>query len=150
MSARRRAVIAIDHGTKRCGFAVVDALRIAVHALEPYRGPGDASGLFDALARLLAERDVEAFLVGMPFNMDGSAGPRAAEVQRFAAQLARRFPGVRVIPYDERLTTKAAEELLREAGHRGADARARRDSWSALVLLRDWLESGEPGGETSS
>ena len=145
MKPRRKAVIAIDHGTKRCGFASADALRIVTQPLDPYRGPGDSPLLLESIAALLREREVEVFVVGLPLNMDGSAGPRAVEVERFMAALAQRFPEVRVIPYDERLTTKAAEDLLREAGHRGAEARARRDSWSALVLLRDWLASGEPG-----
>ena len=46
--------------------------------------------------------------------------------------------------YDERLTTKAAEELLRDAQVPIARRRELRDSFSALVLLRDWLASGEP------
>jgi RNase H-fold protein (predicted Holliday junction resolvase) len=46
-----------------------------------------------------------------------------------------------VVLHDERLTTKAAVELLVESGHTGVDRKSRRDSWSALVLLRDWLES---------
>jgi putative Holliday junction resolvase len=137
-------VLAIDHGTKRCGFAVADALRISSQALEPWRGPGDESELFRRIDALLAERDVRTFLVGLPLNMDGTSGGRAADVLAFVARLAQRFPRVEVVTWDERLTTKAAEDLLRESGHRGADARARRDSWSALVLLRDWIESGEP------
>ena len=139
------AVLAIDHGTKRTGFAVVDALRIASHALDPYHGPGDGNELLDHIARMLGERDVRMFLLGLPVNMDGTEGPRAAEVRAFAARLAQRFPRIPVRMWNETLTTKAAEELLRESGHRGKDARARRDSWSALVLLRDWIESGEPG-----
>jgi putative holliday junction resolvase len=76
--------------------------------------------------------------------MDGTSGGRAQDVLAFVERLKQRFPRIETITWDERLTTKAAEELLRESGHRGADARARRDSWSALVLLRDWIESGEP------
>lgn len=138
-------VLAIDHGTKRTGFAVVDPLRIAAHALDTWRGPGGEAELFTFVQQLLDERDVRIFLVGMPLNMDGSEGPRAADVRGFVTRLAARFPRVKVVTWDERLTTKAAEELLRESGHHGKDARAKRDSWSALVLLRDWMESGEPG-----
>lgn len=145
-AARRRAVLAIDHGTKRTGFAVVDALRIAVTPLEAFVGPGDSDGLLAALARLLEERDVEAFVVGWPVKPDGTPGPRALDVAAFAERLAKRFPAVAVIRHDERLTTKAAEELLRESGIRGPKARALRDSMAALVLLRDWLAAGEPGG----
>jgi putative Holliday junction resolvase len=144
-STRRKAVLAIDHGTKRTGFAVVDALRIAVTPLDPFAGPGDSPGLLAAIARLLEERDVESFVLGWPVKPDGTPGPRALEVAEFAKRLAQRFPGVRVIRHDERLTTKAAEELLRDAGIRGPKARALRDSMSALVLLRDWIASGEPG-----
>jgi len=138
-------VLAIDHGTKRTGFAVVDPLRIAAHALDTWRGPGGEAELFAFVEQLLGERDVRIFLVGMPLNMDGTEGPRAADVRGFVTRLGARFPRVKVVTWDERLTTKAAEDLLRESGHHGKDARAKRDSWSALVLLRDWIESGEPG-----
>jgi putative holliday junction resolvase len=145
-AARRKAVLAIDHGTKRTGFAVVDALRIAVTPLEPFVGPGDSPELLAAIARLLEERDVEAFVVGWPVKPDGTPGPRALDVAEFTKRLETRFPDVRAIRHDERLTTKAAEELLREAGIRGPKARGLRDSMAALVLLRDWIASGEPGG----
>lgn len=137
-------VLAIDHGTKRTGFAVADALRAANHAIDPWHGPGTSDALLDHVATLLDERTITIFLVGFPFNMDGSAGPRAREVEAFVTKLRARFPNVAVVTWDERLTTKAAEDLLRESGHRGMEARRRRDSWSALVLLRDWIESGEP------
>ena len=144
MKRRPGSVIAIDHGTKRTGFAVADALRIATEPLETYHGPGDGPALLEHVAKLLRERDVELFVVGRPLNMDGTAGPRCADVERFIAALAARFPTTPVVAHDERLTTKAAEELGRELGLRGLALRARRDSLSAVVLLRDWLASGEP------
>lgn len=140
----RRGVLALDHGTKRTGLACTDALRITSTPLEAFQGPGDSPALFTALQRVLDERDIDTFLVGWPCNMDGTAGPRALDVERFAAALAAKFPRQRVLLHDERLTTKAAEERLRELGMRGKDAKARRDSWSALVLLEDWVRSGEP------
>jgi putative Holliday junction resolvase len=144
-AARAGAAIAIDHGTKRTGFAVADALRIATEPLAAFHGAGDAPALLDHVAALASEREVAAFVVGLPLNMDGTESARCADVRRFMAALAARFPAIRVVGFDERLTTKAAEELARELGLRGRDARARRDSLSALVLLRDWIASGEPG-----
>lgn len=142
----RGAALAIDHGTKRTGFAVADPLRIAVHALDPWRGPGDGQELVEHVAALLDERTVTTFVLGFPFAPDGGLGARARDVEAFAARLAARFPAVEIVRWDERLTTKAALDLLREAGHHGEARKARRDSWSALVLLRDWIESGEPRG----
>jgi putative Holliday junction resolvase len=137
-------VLAIDHGTKRTGFAAVDALRIAAVPLDAYTGAGDGPALLDHVARMLAERSIGVLLVGLPRNADGTEGARAADVRAFATRLAARFAAQSVVLHDEHLTTKAAEELLRDAGTRRADWKGRRDSLSALVLLRDWLASGEP------
>ena len=136
---KRGGVLAIDHGTKRTGFAAADPLRIAVRPLETWRGAGMSPELIEHIAVLLAERDVDTLVLGLPRNMDGSEGPRAAEVRVFGAKLGARFPGLKLEYVDERLTTKAAEELLRESGFHGREARALRDSWSALVILREWL-----------
>lgn len=140
----RKAVLAIDHGVKRCGFAVADALRISALPLAPFLGAGNSTAALDFIAGMLRERDVDTFLVGWPVNMDGSSGARAQDVQQFVDALHARFPAQRIVRYDERLTTKAAEELLREAQVPPAKRRELRDSFSALVLLRDWLDSGEP------
>jgi putative Holliday junction resolvase len=137
--------LAIDHGTKRTGFAYADVLRISLNALEPFRGPGDAPALLEHLARLCAERSVATLVVGMPFNMDGSEGPRAAEVRAFGERLRARFPHMAIEFVDERLSTKEAEELLRESGLHGEKARVLRDSFSALVVLRDWVSTEKPG-----
>ncbi len=140
----RTGVLAIDHGTKRSGFAYVDPLRLAPVPLDPCAAPGGGEELLAHVRRVLDERDVGVILVGLPRNMDGSEGPRAAEVRAFATTLAARHPGLAIVMHDERLTTKEAEELLRDARIPPRDRKARRDSLAALVLLRDWIESGEP------
>ncbi len=138
----KRPALAIDHGTKRTGFAVVDALRIAVTPLATANVTGDA--LLKHVAKLLDERDVAHFVVGYPLNMDGTPGPRAAEVDAFIASLSAKFPRVKVVRQDERLSTKEAESRLVEAGLTGQERKARKDSWAAAVLLEDWLRAGEP------
>ena len=140
----KRAALAIDHGTKRTGFAVVDALRIAITPLETVTATGDA--LLKHVAKLLDERDLAHFVVGYPLNMDGTPGPRARDVDTFITALEARFPRIKVVRQDERLTTKEAESRLVEAGHKGDARKARKDSWSAAILLEDWLRAGEPGG----
>lgn len=134
-----RAALAIDHGMRRTGFAVVDALRIAVAPLPAFTGTGEA--LLRHVEGLLRERDVGHVVVGYPWNMDGTPGPRAAEVDAFIAALERRIPGLAVVRQDERLSTKEAESRLLDAGHHGRARRERKDSWSAVVLLEDWIRS---------
>jgi putative Holliday junction resolvase len=138
-------ILAIDYGTRKSGFAAADALRISTQPLATAHVDGAGEALLDHVGGLLAERDVETVLVGLPHHLDGTEGDLAAAVHSFVARLRERFPGVAVVTHDEHLTTKEAEGLLRAAGYRGKDIKAHRDSWSALVLLRDWIESGEPG-----
>ena len=141
---RRKGVLAIDHGSKRCGFAAADPERIAVRPLHVWEGSGAGDGLLDHVGELVEERDVDTLLVGFPFNMDGSLGPRAAQVSAFMERLRARFPGLRVLAQDERLSTVEAEELLRAEGYDWRERKRLRDSWSALVILRDWIAAGEP------
>ena len=140
----KAAVIAVDHGSKKTGFASTDALRTAQWPLDCWHGPGDSEELIDHIYELAEERSAGTVLVGLPLNMDSTEGGRAKEVRGFIERLQARLVGTAVIAWDERLTTREAEDLLRQAGFHGEDMKARRDSWSALVLLRDWLESGEP------
>lgn len=141
-SPRTRGVLAIDHGTQKFGFAVADPLRIATQPLESLRG--DESDAFARIAKLLDERDVDTLLVGLPLHMDGGVGARAEDVRGFCARLAARFPELAVVAFDERLTSKAADELARELDLSRDERKRWKDSLAALALLRDWLASGEP------
>lgn len=140
----KKGALAIDHGTKRTGFAAVDALRLAPGPLDIVDG-GDAGALAH-LGKLLEERDVTHVVVGYPLHMDGTAGDRVKHVDRFIELVQGRFPELIVCRQDERLSTKEAEARLAEAGYFGKERKARRDSWSALVLLEDWIREGEREG----
>ena len=134
-------VLALDYGDKKCGFAVADALGIALTPLGALRHEGSDAALFAHLERLLAEREVATLVVGLPLHADGSSGTRASVVQAFVERLRLRFPDLAIEVWNEHLTTKEAEARLREHGRRGRAIRAERDGWAALVLLEDWLRS---------
>lgn len=138
----KKGALGVDHGSKRTGFAATDPMRLVVTPLEAPEG-GDPAALKE-LAKLLDERDISHLVVGYPWNMDGTKGGRAAEVDRFIGKVEARFPTLVIVRQDERLSTKEAEERLREAGYHGKNRKARRDPWSALVLLEDWIRDGEP------
>ena len=138
ISARVK-LLAIDHGTKRMGIAGSDALGMMAHPLECI----PAEPFEDFLKRLkviLAERETEQIVVGMPRNMDGSFGPQALLVQDFVAALKKSVT-VPVVTWDERLTSAAAEERLREAGVNARDAKKKVDASAAAIFLQDYLDS---------
>ena len=141
-------ILAIDHGTKKTCFAVADALRIVTEPLDVLHAGGDSTTLIAHIIKLCTERDVERLLIGLPRNMDDSEGPRAENVRAFGARIEAALQATRLrVPevtfWDERLTTKEADALLVDAGYTGAKRKERRDSWGALVILRDWLETNE-------
>lgn len=137
------SAVAIDHGTLRSGFAVADPLRIACEPIGVCEAAGDGEELLDYIETLFEDRDIGTFVVGIPFNMDGTEGPRAADVRRFGERLQARFPQVRVAFVDERLTTVEADERIRASG-RTKNRSALKDSWAAVVLLESWIAAGEP------
>ena len=91
------------------------------------------------LLALAAEHGVGGFVIGLPFNLDGSQGPRAQATRAFARNLGKltRLP---MLLWDERLTTAAAERSLLEA-----DASRKRraqviDKVAATLILQSALD----------
>ena len=132
-------ILAIDHGDKRMGIAASDPLGMMAHPLEFI--PSEPFDEFlIRLKEILAERETEQIIVGMPRNMDGSIGPQALKVEDFVAVLKKSVT-VPVRTWDERLTTVVAEDKLREAGVNMRDAKKKVDASAAAVMLQDYMDS---------
>jgi putative holliday junction resolvase len=132
-------VLGIDHGDKRMGIAGGDALGMMAHPLEMILAkPFEV--FLKRLEEILAERQVEQIVVGMPRNMDGSFGLQAQKVKEFVVLLEKSV-AVPVRTWDERLTSVAAERALREAGINARDAKAKVDASAAAVMLQGYLDS---------
>ena len=138
-------VLALDLGRKKTGVAVCDALRLAVHALPRLDAGGDDPAIVTLVRALLAEREIDLLLVGLPLHARGREGDQSAWTRAAAARLAAAL-ALPLALHDEHLTTKEAESRLRDQGVRGPDLARLRDSAAALVLLEDWLAAGEPRG----
>ncbi|MBW6505657.1 MAG: Holliday junction resolvase RuvX [Rhodobacteraceae bacterium] len=110
---RMGALAGLDLGTKTIGFAVSDGMRQVASPITTIRREKftlDAA----ALLRLVAERDLRGIILGLPFNMDGSEGPRCQSTRAFARNLSR-LTDLPIGYWDERLSTVAAERALLEA-----------------------------------
>ena len=106
-------VIGIDVGSKTLGLALSDTTRSIASALATLR----RSRLADDLRQLLdltEKHGVGGFVVGLPLNLDGSAGPRVQATRAFVRDVAKATP-LPVLYWDERLSTVAAERTLLEA-----------------------------------
>ncbi len=130
-------VLAIDYGLKRTGLAVTDPARIIASALETVA----TTELIAFLKDYLAREQVEGFVVGLPYALDGSDTDATPHVRRFLLELKKRFPAQWVETVDERLTSRMAQQTLLASGV-GKSARREKgalDRISATILLQGWL-----------
>lgn len=140
-----RKILAVDWGRVRLGLAVSDDLGIAAHGLASLSRTGEVQDV-EAIRTYTRELGVEAIVVGLPRNMDGSLGPSAQAAQAFARILNERL-GVPVHLWDERLTTLAAERTLVGAGMRRRARRAVVDQVAATMILQGFLDRQQALGE---
>lgn len=133
-----KRILGIDTGDARVGVAVSDELGMLAHPLETITVA--KVNPIDRIAALVAEKNAEAVVVGMPRNMDGSFGPAAEKAKAFIEALKAKVP-CRVISWDERLTTVAAQRNLRESGKKAKDQKGIIDQAAAQIILQGWLDS---------
>ena len=136
-------VLGIDHGERRIGAALSDALGIIASPLTVIEHTSD-EGDADTVAALAREQHVEAVVVGVPISLDGSIGPQAKRAAYFARLLSGRLD-MPVDTIDERLSTKEAERRLAEGGRRRSRRREGVDAAAAAVLLQTYLDSRPRG-----
>jgi len=132
--------LGIDHGSKRIGLAVSDPGATLASPLTTITTSGNLSDEIAAVLSHAKDYDIDAFVVGLPLNMDDSEGNQAKSVRRFGAELER-ITGKPVYYWDERLSSHAAEELLRPAELTRKKYKARLDRVAALVILQGFLDA---------
>lgn len=133
--------LGLDYGAKRIGLSVGDELGVATPLpalIEPDEGRRWAQ-----LGEILQQRKIDELVVGYPYNMDGSVGFKAKEVDAFVAQLQARF-GRPVQLVDETLTSYEAESTIAKKDRRGVRDSGLVDSRAATLILQDYLNQRFP------
>ena len=132
-------VLGVDYGEARTGLAVSDPSRILASGIG-YISPGGIVKTADKIAEVARENGIQAIVLGLPVNMDGSQGFRAERVKELAALLAERMPDTPLALFDERLSTMAATRFLNETNTRGAKRKGVVDTLSAQIILQNALD----------
>jgi len=137
-----KRILALDYGTKRIGVALSDELGWTAQPLETLnRRTLDRD--IARIASLVGTYEVRQVLLGFPLQLDGREGPAIEAMREFQARLEQGVP-VPVILWDERLTTKAAEDLLIAADVSRKKRKGVVDRIAASILLQSYLASLEP------
>ena len=131
--------LAIDHGEKRTGLAVSDASETLVSPHSVIT-TGSQVELIRRLLAVIQEDQIEAIVVGLPFNMDGSEGPRAKKVRQFTEALLKHV-AIEVHFHDERLSSFEAEHLIVDLELTRKKKKKRLDAIAAAEILQSFLDT---------
>jgi putative Holliday junction resolvase len=129
--------LAIDYGTKRTGLALCDPAETLV---SPLTGLPTDKDLLGKIVEIIRAEDIEALVVGLPLNMDGTQSGQAGVVSGFADGL-KKLINVPLFFQDERLTSYAAQGKLVETELTRKKRKKRIDALAAAEILQQFLDS---------
>ncbi len=138
MLGPRQPIAGLDLGTKTIGLAMSDIGRRFASprpVLNRVKFTKDA----ELLLAFADKEKVAAFIIGLPVNMDGSAGPRVQATRAFVRSMGEKTP-LPFVFWDERLSTVAAERALLEMDVSRAKRAQRIDSAAASFILQGALD----------
>ncbi len=130
-------ILAIDHGDARIGLAATDEFGIGTHPVETI--DCRKTEIIARILEVIAERKIQAVVLGLPLRMDGSEGTSSKKVRKFGKELRTNLGDIPLTLFDERFTTVTASEKLRSAGRKAKQQKDVIDQAAALEILKDYL-----------
>lgn len=142
--------MALDVGQKRIGIAVTAEIGATVQpVLTLIRKPHTREDL-RSIARLARRYAVAEVVVGDPLSLSGEASSQTRRAREFARQLGE-LTGLPIHLHDERLTSRAAHQILYEAGYPRQVHSQQVDQVAAVLILESFLLSaGHPAASSET
>lgn len=142
----RKRILAFDMGKKRIGVALSDELCITAQGQQTIEAKS-FNDVVEQIKLLLNKYNIDRIVIGLPKNMDGTLGPKSEEIIKFEKML-RNYIDVPVVLWDERLTTRMAEQSMLEGDLSRAKRKRRIDMISAQLILQSYLDSEQCKNES--
>lgn len=132
-------LLSIDYGRKRTGIAVSDPLQIIANGLTTV----ETSKLLEFLDDYLKKEEVEVVVVGLPKQMSGELSENMKRIEPFVNRFKKLYPEIPVEYYDERFTSKMAQQAMLDGGLKKKARRNKElvDEISATIILQGYMES---------
>ncbi|ABB15214.1 Holliday junction resolvase RuvX [Carboxydothermus hydrogenoformans] len=130
-------VLGLDVGDKKIGVALSDELGLTAQGLTVIYRTSLKKDL-EEIKKIIDLHHVTEVVIGYPRNMNGTAGPRAELVKRFARELYK-FTGIKPVFWDERLSTVEAEKLLISGDISRRKRKKVIDKLAATLILSGYL-----------
>jgi len=133
----QRTILAFDFGTTRIGVAVGQEMLGTTNSLAPVQAR-DGIPNKEQLKKLIDEWQPDAFVVGIPLNMDGTESEMSRRARKFGNRLYGQY-GKPWFGMDERGTTRQAKVIAKDLGHKGSYKDTPVDGIAAQLILESWF-----------
>ena len=132
-------IMGLDIGDKTIGVAVRDLMGLTAQGVTTIKRVGKKKDI-EAIKQIIAEKQVNKIVSGLPKNMNGTVGPQGEKVQKFC-ELLKEETNLPIEFWDERLSTVAAERSLIEGNVRRENRKKVIDMLAAVIILQGYLDS---------
>jgi len=130
--------LAIDHGQKRTGLAISDASETLVSPHSVIETANEEE-LLRRISDVLKTEEIDAIVVGLPINMDGTESDRSRKVRQFVLVMQEQTDKP-VHLHDERLSSFEAHYLAGDLELTRKKKKKRLDAIAATAILRSFFE----------
>ncbi|MGB5631989.1 MAG: Holliday junction resolvase RuvX [Waterburya sp.] len=135
---KRVAALGLDVGKKRMGVAGCDGTGLIATGLTTINRTSWAEDVRQ-LKDIIQQREVEILVIGLPYNLDGTIGFQAKQVQKFASKISQSLQ-MPIAYVDERLTSVEAESQLKAQKKFSSRNKGAIDRRAAVIILQQWLD----------
>lgn len=134
-------ILSIDYGYKKIGLAISTPDHHLPMPLQIISGESEKRKLQEIVG-ITIDKNVCAIVLGLPINMDGTKSEQTLIIEKFAEKLKNRT-NLPIFMQDERLTSKAADNFLKEFGLKRKERNAGDDLVAASMILETALNARE-------
>jgi len=131
--------LGLDFGERRIGVAVSDPLAITAQGISVIKRNGSVKKDLELIKEIIHTYEVDGIVLGLPKNMNGGEGPAAEQVRHFG-RLLEAASGLKLVYWDERLSTSSAERVLIDADVSRRKRKTMIDRLAAVIILQNYLD----------
>ena len=135
---KKVSALGLDVGKKRMGIAGCDGTGLIATGLTTIYRTTWAEDIRQ-LKEIIEEREVKILVIGLPYNLNGTLGFQAKQVQKFADKVAKNLQ-IPIEYVDERLTSVEAESQLKAQKQFSTYDKGAIDRRAAAIILQQWLD----------
>ena len=135
-------ILGLDVGSKTVGIAISDLMGWTAQGLDTLRINEEQEEYgIEQLTNIIKSNNVDTIVIGLPKNMNNSIGFRGEASIHYKELILEAMPDMKVIMWDERLSTMAAERSLLEADVSRQKRKKVIDKMAAVFILQGYLDS---------